>query len=247
MWWPSPWPVRCKTANARTKTTAAIPSSFTQRGVGASSDPGAGGRSSMQIVFRYIVSLSRQTDRSPSSRILGAMPKLWNETIETHRHDVREAILGATMALVAEHGPLSVTMSQIAEKTGIGRATLYKYFTDVEAILVAWHDRQVTHHLEQLADLCRQPGDAWSRLQAVLEAFALMRHDHHDPDIAALVHRGEHIGQAHRQLTDLIAGLLTEAAAAGRGPGGVTPAGAPVFLPPRPTGPGGLPPDAPGF
>jgi len=27
------------------------------------------------------------------------------------------------MALVAEHGPLSVTMSQIAEKTGIGRAS----------------------------------------------------------------------------------------------------------------------------
>jgi hypothetical protein len=76
---------------------------------------------------------------------------------------------------------------------------------------VAWHDRQVSHHLEQLAELCRQPGDAWSRLQAVLEAFALMRHDHHDPDIAALVHRGEHIGQAHRQLTDLIAGLRAQA------------------------------------
>src|SRR4051794_21908340 len=169
------------------------------------------------------------------------MPKLWNETIETHRHDVREAILGATMALVAEHGPLSVTMSQIAEKTGIGRATLYKYFTDVEAILVAWHDRQVTHHLEQLADLCRQPGDAWSRLQAVLEAFALMRHDHHDPDIAALVHRGEHIGQAHRQLTDLIAGLLTEAAAAGRARDDVTPSELAVYCMHAVTAAAGLP------
>src|SRR5262245_19351182 len=144
------------------------------------------------------------------------MPKLWSETIATHRHDVREAILDAAISLVAQHGPLSVTMSQIAEKTGIGRATLYKYFVDVEAILVAWHDRQVAHHLEQLTELGRQPGDACSRLQAVLEAFPIMRHHHHDPDLAALVHRGEHLGQAHRQLTDLVAGLLSEAAAAGQ-------------------------------
>jgi AcrR family transcriptional regulator len=143
------------------------------------------------------------------------MPKLWNETIETHRHDVRAAILDATMALVLEHGPLSVTMSQVAERTGIGRATLYKYFVDVEAILLAWHDRQVAHHLEHLAALRSQPGDARSRLQAVLEAFALIRHEHHDPDLAALVHRGEHIGRAHQQLVDLISDLLREAVASG--------------------------------
>lgn len=34
-----------------------------------------------------------------------------------------------------------MTMSRIAEEIGIGRATLYKYFPDVEAILLAWHER----------------------------------------------------------------------------------------------------------
>ena len=76
------------------------------------------------------------------------MPKLWNETIDAHRRAVRDATLNTTAALVAEHGLLSVTMSQIAEQTGIGRATLYKYFPDVEAILFAWHERQVSGHLE---------------------------------------------------------------------------------------------------
>jgi AcrR family transcriptional regulator len=38
-------------------------------------------------------------------------------------------------------------MSDIAEATGIGRATLYKYFLDLETILSAWHQRQVEAHL----------------------------------------------------------------------------------------------------
>jgi AcrR family transcriptional regulator len=99
--------------------------------------------------------------------------KLWNETIEAHRREVRDAILDAAAALVAEHGLLSVTMSQIAEKTGIGRATLYKYFPDVEAILLAWHERQVTAHLDHLTALRNQSGDAAERLEAVLEAYVL--------------------------------------------------------------------------
>jgi AcrR family transcriptional regulator len=143
------------------------------------------------------------------------MPKLWTTTIETHRHDVREAILEATMALVGEHGPLAVTMSQIAGRTGIGRATLYKYFDDVEAILVAWHDRQVAHHLEHLRTLRDHGGDPRTRLHAVLDAFAQIRHEHHDPDLAPLLHRGAQIGEAHQQLTGLVSELVTEAAAAG--------------------------------
>jgi AcrR family transcriptional regulator len=106
-------------------------------------------------------------------------------------------------------------MSQIAEHTGIGRATLYKYFADVEAILVAWHEQHVAHHLAHLAEIRNHPGDAGSRLRAVLEAFATIRHERHDPELAALVHRGEHIGRAHQQLTDLICELVTDAAAAG--------------------------------
>ena len=105
------------------------------------------------------------------------VPKLWNETIEAHRRAVRDAILETTAALVAEHGLTSVTMSQIAEETGIGRATLYKYFPDVEAILLAWHERHVTGHLEHLAELRDQAGDAGERLEVVLEAYALISHE----------------------------------------------------------------------
>ncbi len=138
------------------------------------------------------------------------MPRLWNDTIETHRRAVRGATLDATSALVAEHGLLAVTMSKIAEKTGIGRATLYKYFPDVEAILLAWHERQITSHLEHLAAVRDQAGDPRERLEAVLAAYARISHQHHGGELAALLHQGEHVAQAQGQLTDMIRDLLVE-------------------------------------
>jgi AcrR family transcriptional regulator len=143
------------------------------------------------------------------------VPKLWSATIEAHRREVRDATLDATAALVANHGLRSVTMSQIAEATGIGRATLYKYFPDVEAILLAWHERHVNDHLECLARVRDQASDAGERLEAVLEAYALIQHTHPDNELAALLHRGEHVGRAQKQLRNFIRDLLTKGAEAG--------------------------------
>jgi AcrR family transcriptional regulator len=145
----------------------------------------------------------------------GLVPKLWNETIEAHRREVRDATLNTTAALVAEHGLASVTMSQIAEETGIGRATLYKYFSDVDAILIAWHERQVTRHLEHLVEARDRSGDTGERLEVVLEAYALISHEHHGTELAALLHRGEHIARAQQKLSDFLRELLTEAASSG--------------------------------
>ena len=146
------------------------------------------------------------------------MPKLWNATIEAHRREVRDAILDTTAALVAKHGLRSVTMSQIAEETGVGRATLYKYFSGVEAILFAWHERQITSHFEYLAAVRDEAGDASERLEAVLEAFALISREsrgHRDTELAAFLHRDEQVAQAQQQLRAMIRDLLTEGAAVG--------------------------------
>ncbi len=143
------------------------------------------------------------------------MPKLWNDTIETHRHAVRDATLDATAALVAEHGLASVSMSQIAKETGIGRATLYKYFPDVESILLAWHERQISSHLKQLAEVRDRAGGPSQRLAAVLETYALNSQRHHGTELAALLHRGEHVARAQAHLSDFIRDLVIEGAKTG--------------------------------
>jgi AcrR family transcriptional regulator len=146
------------------------------------------------------------------------VPKLWTATIEAHRREVRDAILETTATLVAEHGLLGVTMSQIAEETGIGRATLYKYFPDVEAILLAWHDRQLAVHLDQLAEARDSVTGPGERLEAVLEAFAHVTRrsrGHQDQGFAELLHRDTRIERAHRQVHAMIRDLVVAAAEAG--------------------------------
>lgn len=151
------------------------------------------------------------------------MPKLWSETIEAHRREVRAAIMDTTARLAAEDGLLNVTMSQVAEETGIGRATLYKYFAGVEAILRAWHQRQVSRHLEHLTEIADRDGSPLERLTAVLEAYArIQRHrtDHgsgqHADELAAYLHRDPELSTAHRQLRDLLRTLLVDAATHGQ-------------------------------
>jgi AcrR family transcriptional regulator len=142
------------------------------------------------------------------------MPRLWTTTIEAHRQEVREAILGATSRLVAEHGIASVSMSQIAEAAGIGRATLYKYFSDVETILATWHAGIVEAHVQQLRSLADQPTAAGERLASVLHAYAFLSHHRHShgSDLVALLHRSDDVTRAQHELVDLIRGLIEEAA-----------------------------------
>jgi AcrR family transcriptional regulator len=126
---------------------------------------------------------------------------------------------------VAEHGLLSETMSQIAERTGIGRATLYKYFPDVEAILLAWHERGITGHLEYLAEVRDQSVGALDRLEAVLEAYALIDYEHHGSEehhghlqdrlLAGVLHKGGHVARAQHELRAIIGDLIAAAARTG--------------------------------
>jgi AcrR family transcriptional regulator len=143
------------------------------------------------------------------------VPKLWSQTIEAHRREVRDAILDTTAELVGAYGLRSVTMSQIAEQTGIGRATLYKYFPDVDTILRSWHEREISQHLAHLAKVRDHAGEAGHRLAAVLEAYALIAHQtrkHSDAEVVSFLHQDEHLVESRQQLHDLLRQLIADSA-----------------------------------
>lgn len=145
------------------------------------------------------------------------VPRLWTETIADHRHAVRDAVLDATAALVAEHGLAGVAMSQVAQRAGIGRATLYKYFPDLEAVLRAWHERQIDRHLQQLAAAREGAGgDARRQLEAVLRAYVSVADGHDGSLLAMSLHGGAHVTRARHHLHDFVADLLADGVRAGQ-------------------------------
>jgi len=145
------------------------------------------------------------------------VPKLWADSVESHREQVRALVFGAIEELVASKGLLSVNMSQLAEATGIGRATLYKYFGDIEEVLTAWHHRHVAGHLAALQELADQPGEPAARLRAVLEGYGrICRHgrQHGADALVAALHHENRMASHQQRLRELFADLLSDAAAA---------------------------------
>lgn len=139
------------------------------------------------------------------------MPKVWSATVEEHRVAVRQAILEAAWSLARERGPLSLTMSLIAKTAGIGRATLYKYFPDVDAILLAYHQEQVAHHLAQLHHLPGHPASAMESLEAALMHYATVVQHREQPSYDAvrmLLHADPAVDVAHRELIAVLVGMI---------------------------------------
>jgi AcrR family transcriptional regulator len=140
---------------------------------------------------------------------------LWSDTIETHRKEVADAVLDAAMALVDKLGMRQLTMSAVAERAGIGRATLYKYFGDVEAILLALQERHIDAVLAELVATGKGAGSPFTRLAAILERYALLRQGHHGTGIEAVLLGSSYVAAAHERLHELLRDLLREAQGAG--------------------------------
>jgi AcrR family transcriptional regulator len=106
-------------------------------------------------------------------------------------------------------------MSEVATRTGIGRATLYKYFPDVQSILIAWHERAIATHLELKTALAAADGQPLQRLTAVIEAYAEIERAHRDHPLAPLLHGGGQHARGRDALVQLLGQLIAQCAADG--------------------------------
>lgn len=79
---------------------------------------------------------------------------------------------------------------------------------------MAWHERQVTAHLDHLTQVGGRAGGPSERLEAVLAAYTIC-YEHHGTPLAAALHRGEHVARAQQHLRDFVRNLLTEGVESG--------------------------------
>lgn len=99
------------------------------------------------------------------------MPRISGPTIAAHVAQQEAAVVRAATELFAERGFAAVTMADIAERVGLARSSLYRYFPDKDHILLAWLRRENAVLVERsraIAESDAEPQDRlrrWLRLQ----------------------------------------------------------------------------------
>jgi AcrR family transcriptional regulator len=99
------------------------------------------------------------------------VPRISGPTIAAHVAQQEAAVVRAATELFAERGFAAVTMADIAERVGLARSSLYRYFPDKDHILLAWLRRENAVLVERsraIAESDAEPQDRlrrWLRLQ----------------------------------------------------------------------------------
>ena len=107
------------------------------------------------------------------------MPKIIGESLASHREITRSRLFEALGSLMAEQSFESITMSQIAERAGVGRTAVYNHFADKEVLLLAYM-RQVTEEFTRVltARLAAEP-DPLMRLRLYIRSHLQMTSRYH--------------------------------------------------------------------
>ncbi|QWF82469.1 TetR/AcrR family transcriptional regulator [Amycolatopsis sp. CA-230715] len=108
------------------------------------------------------------------------MSQAWQSAVETHKARYREQIIDAAIELIADDGVTKTSMAKLAQHAGVGRATLYKYFPDVESALLAHVGREIDVCEARLDEVIAEHEDPLEQLRAcvraLLDYFASRQH-----------------------------------------------------------------------
>lgn len=95
------------------------------------------------------------------------------------KNDTRNEILNAALALFLSHGYTAASIRLIAEKAGIGKATIYHHFPDKKAIINALN-RKSRESMESFLDQLPAGQDPEQRIRTVIMKSVRVLHEFTD-------------------------------------------------------------------
>lgn len=145
------------------------------------------------------------------------MPDLWADSLEAHRHLVRQRLVTAFADLAAEVPLDDITLTAVAERAGLARSAVYNYVTSKHDLLLA-HTADVTRRW--VDRLVREGGgtvaDRLGRfVAATLRVFAEDRLAGQGADIPFDAEQHERLVAALRPVHHHLSALLAEGVADG--------------------------------
>ena len=93
------------------------------------------------------------------------------------RENIRDEILNATDKLLARFGYAKMTIDDLAREVGIGKGTVYLYFSSKEEIALSHVDRIVERMKERLREIAAEDAAPDERLREMLLTRVLFRFD----------------------------------------------------------------------
>ena len=151
------------------------------------------------------------------------MPRINASSIDEHKALTRSALLASAKALIADAGTADIPLGEIALAAGVGRTTLYDYFTDREDLIATLVEEELPAVLGGLIESAAFDGSAADRM-AVL-ATRTVEFVVSDPVLGVILHRDagrmsveaqERIRNAHSSLSEAMVGLYFSGVDAGQ-------------------------------
>ena len=144
------------------------------------------------------------------------MPKIIGESLASHREITRSRLFEALGSLMAEQSFESITMSQIAERAGVGRTAVYNHFADKEVLLLAYMREVTSEFARVLTQRLEAEPDPLMRLRIYIRSHLQMVGRYHVK--AGMGLRRQMSGQGASHLHDhagmvgeVLIGILDEA------------------------------------
>jgi AcrR family transcriptional regulator len=114
--------------------------------------------------------VSQAEDPQPAGSSRRRAPS-WTAVRSEHRLRQQEHIAETAMELIVERGLAGVSMSLLAERAGVSRATLYHHFPDLEHVMLAWLGLQVSRFAQTLTARVALIPYPLDRLGAIVSAL----------------------------------------------------------------------------
>lgn len=113
------------------------------------------------------------------------MPKLTGASLDEHRRLMRERLFASFSGLVAQHGYGEVSLADVAEGADLSRTTIYNYFPDKAALVVAMAEERSRSLEERLTTAVGAASTSTEKLRTfVAEQLRLGASDPLPPDLA---------------------------------------------------------------
>ncbi len=145
------------------------------------------------------------------------MPRIRAASIAEHKAQTRREIIDAASKLFQQQGYAETSLGDVAAFVGIGRTTLYEYFSDKEDILATMVEESLPQVIDGIVEESREAGAARSRLEELIRQG--LRYVSAEDHLGSLVMHelprltgpaAGRVAAAHRRLGDEIMRVVRE-------------------------------------